>query len=118
MTTQQKSRARTQALSVLYFALVQLAVGTTATRTYMNAQSAPVDLVVERLATRQAGIDTRLTHVEGLRVPERLAVLERAADDARETRRLMYGVIITLLGSVVAQIIQIRATWKRVDDDA
>lgn len=55
----------------------------------------------------------RITTIESLRIPERLAVLERIAQDSAEQRTLIYGVMATLACSLIVQILQIRSNVSR-----
>lgn len=63
----------------------------------------------------QVNLDTsrRLTNLERLDIGSRLAVLEKAASEAGELRKLLYGVMAGLIGSLLAQIIQIRDAHRR-----
>jgi len=43
-----------------------------------------------------------------MHLPERLAVWEKGAEDLAEVRKLIYGVFLSLVGILIAQIVQIR----------
>lgn len=104
------------ALAIVYVTLFQLAVGVVWIRT-AHAQSQ--ETVNDRLANRQSTLEARIATVEQMNLPVRLAVLEQSALDAAETKKLIYGVFLSLVGILIAQIVQIRGQRKmrRADDE-
>lgn len=55
----------------------------------------------------------RIQALESLRIPERLAVLERIAEDGDTTRRLLYGVMAAVVASLITQGLQIKSQRSR-----
>lgn len=92
-------------VAVLTITLLQLLIGVCIVRT-LSAQSQ--DVINAQLEFRQQTLDTRISEIEHLNLPARLAVLEQTAADLGQVKMLIYGVIVTLFGSLAAQIIQIR----------
>lgn len=60
-----------------------------------------------------ANQSSRIQALESLRIPERLAVLERIAEDGDTTRRLLYGVMAAVVASLITQGLQIKSQRSR-----
>jgi hypothetical protein len=56
---------------------------------------------------------SRLARLENMNISERLTVLERIATESDRTRALLYGVMATVVTSLIAQAIQIRGQRNR-----
>jgi hypothetical protein len=100
-------RSDSIALSVLALTLMQAGIGIIAVQ---RVHGQTPEVVIDRLAQRQQTIDARVTSLETMNLPARLAVLEKQADEFSQIKLLVYGVFATLIGSLVAQIVQIRGT--------
>lgn len=109
-------RTDSVALAIYFVTLAQLGVGFVVVRG-VHAQSQ--EIINDRLANRQQNLDTRVTIIEQMNLSVRLAVLERAADEMGEVRKLIYGVFLSLVGILIAQIVQIRGQrkWRRGGED-
>jgi hypothetical protein len=94
--------------AIVWLTLLQLGVGVAVVKS-ISAQSPSQDVINAGLEYRQQSLDARMNSFEQLHVPERLAVLEQTAAELGQVKLLIYGVIVTLIGSLLAQIVQIRA---------
>jgi hypothetical protein len=104
------------ALAVLYLTLAQVVIGLAVVRT-VHGQSQ--EIINDRLANRQVNLETRLVSIEQMNLPARLAVLERSAEEISQVKLMIYGVFVTLIGSLFAQIVNIRGQRKmRTTDDS
>ena len=102
-------RSDKYSLVVVAVTAVQLAVGTWFT-VITNGQSQ--DVINSQVVSGITSTEHRLDNLEALNLPVRIAVLEKLATDATETRdeikKLTYGIIVTLFGVLVTQFIQIK----------
>ena len=107
-------------LLILYLTLAQLGIGTGIVR-IIYAQRPPltIDGQVELLSARQIDVASRITSLEQQNLPTRIALIEQAQVDQRESskemRQLLYGVLIALAGSLFAQILQLRRSPRKDD---
>ena len=102
------------ALSVLYLTLAQVIIGLAVVRT-VHGQSQ--EIINDRLANRQLNLETRVVSIEQMNLPARLAVLERSAEEISQVKLMIYGVFVTLIGSLFAQIVNIRGQRKMRQGD-
>lgn len=98
--------------------LFQLIVGVSIVQwSAASARAQSQETINDRLANRQAVNENRIQTLEQLNIPARLALLEEAAKDSkessREIRQLAYGILATLLGMVITNILSIRESRKR-----
>src|SRR5690348_12205830 len=109
-------RSDSIALAIVYVTLFQLGVGFVWVRT-VHGQSQEV--INDRLENRQQAFENRIQAIEQMNLPVRLAVLEKGAEELAEVRKLIYGVFLSLVGILIAQIVQIRGQRKmrRSDDE-
>jgi hypothetical protein len=98
-------RSDSVAISVLTLTLLQAAVGLIIVQ---RVHGQTPEIVLDRIAQRQQTIDARVTSLETMNLPARLAVLEKQVDEFGQIKLLVYGVFVTLIGSLLAQIVQIR----------
>jgi hypothetical protein len=103
----QMRRSDTIALAVLWITLAQLAAGLIIVKA-VSAQTPSQEVMIDRLENRSINLDDRVTKIETMNLPARLAVLEKSADEVSQVKLLIYGVFVTLIGSLLAQIVQIR----------
>ena len=100
-------RADVIAMTVVYLTIVQLAIGWVTITTVMG-QAPSQEVINASMEFRQQGLEGRLIAIEHLRLDTRLALLEASAVELAQVKLLIYGVFVTLFGSLLAQIIQIR----------
>lgn len=55
-----------------------------------------------------SALEKRLDAMEQYRVDARLSVLEKLSDDVSETRKIVYGAVLAILGQLVLTALQIR----------
>lgn len=106
-------RADRLATIIIAIALAQLVCGVLVVRAQRSESELNQAVLNAQMTMRADNISSRVQQIEDLKVPERLRVLEAAAADAAEVRKLTYGVIVTLIGSLFAQLVQIRTTASR-----
>lgn len=114
-------RSDTVALWIIYVTLAQLAVGGFWVKVIaQSGNRGPVDQAVvnERFSQRAQNLDNRVQTIEQMNLGVRIAVLERQAEDLSELRRLIYGVFLSLVGILIAQIVQIRGQRKLRRDES
>ncbi len=109
-------RTDTIALTVIYVTLLQAGIGIVWV-TRVAAQTPEV--LLDRVQQRQQTIDVRVTALEQMNLAARLAVLERSADEVAQVKMLVYGLFVTAIGSLLAQIVQVRGMkrQRRTSDD-
>ncbi len=98
-------RTDAMAMAILYVTLMQAGVGLIVVNR-LHAQSQEV--VLDRLQQREQTLDARVVSIEQMNLPARLAVLESSANELAQIKLLMYGMFVTIVGSLVAQLVQIR----------
>jgi hypothetical protein len=105
-------------LALCYLTIAQAIIGIIVISTVVRAQGND-DAQVQLLQYRQASVEGRVTTIEQMNIPARLAVLEASATEMSQVKLLIYGMFITLIGSVVAQVVQIRGQrrLRRYGDD-
>lgn len=64
-------------------------------------------------ATEILHLADRVRRLEELRIDARLSVLETISDEVRETRRINYGIVATVVGNLLLTAIQIRGQKRR-----
>lgn len=74
----------------------------------VHVQAQSQELLNERLAVTQQGIELRMSALEALHLSERLAVLERSASEVDEIKKVALGIFAAVIVGLVAQIVQIR----------
>ena len=89
---------------LLFVAICGLLVFVFVVRVSTQAQA----VINERFERRATTNEARIQALEALNLPARLAILETQAAESSETRKLIYGVIATVIASLLAQLIQIR----------
>lgn len=114
-----RRRSDSIALAILYVTLAQLGVGLMIVRTVHGQTGPSQEVINDRLENRQQAFENRIQLFEQMHLPERLAVLERASEELSEVRKLIYGVFLSLVGILIAQIVQIRGQrrFRRVADE-
>lgn len=74
----------------------------------VHVQAQSQELINERLVVTQHGLELRMSAIEALRLSERLAVLERGANEVEEIKKVALGIFAAVIVGLVAQIVQIR----------
>lgn len=104
--TRREDRA---AILLLWLTLGHLAIAASVVRS-VGAQSQ--DVINDRLTVAQQGNTARIATLEQLRIPERLAVLEKSVatseENWTEVRRLGYSIVLSIIGLIATQLVQIR----------
>jgi hypothetical protein len=90
--------------------LAQLAVGAVVTR--VAAQHRPIEETVavqaQAFSDRAAVLEARIGKLEEMKIAERLAVLDRLAQDGHELKMLSYGTVLTLGGTLALGLFERR----------
>jgi hypothetical protein len=89
-------------LVVYTFLIVQLCIWVGVAR----AQSQETATAV--LMVRTNSLETRVSSLESLNLPARVAVLEQSVVEIREVRTIVYGIFATFIGALILQVVQVR----------
>ncbi len=71
-----------------------------------RAQSQETINAVE--SARVSSIDARISTLEAMNLPSRMAVLEQSVSEIREIRTIVYGIFATFIGALVLQVVQVK----------